>query len=363
MDKQSYLFKGKLTAVSPLQVSYKDAVFGRNDPIRRLPRNGPMRDGVPAYFPSTSLRGALRHALHRVIVQACADKETGQAPFTLDQHFMMAQGVDITNRVVNESGDGDIDFFTELREKNPALSLGGRWKMAGKVGVSPALPVHPSDPIGLFGGGTRTIAFERDESLLETLPESETERLQRVLREQALAAIDGNEVKAEIKELTKLLKKADDDDKEDIKAQIAAQEKRLDAVKDNKEVRESIRRPLESYEAFVAGTEFQHRMRLINGTELELGLWLAALREFARQPVLGGKRALGFGEVEACYAVSSWLPDENAPSILGEVSFSDEGFTVTGEHLKAALAHWDAVRGELSQAGIDFGRYLAKADA
>lgn len=362
MDKQSYLFKGQITAISPLQVTYKDAVFGRNDTTRRLPRNGPMRDDVQAYFPSTSLRGALRHSLHRVITHACADKETGQAPFTLDQHFMLAQGVDISNRVVNENGEGDIDFFTELRATNPALSLGGRWKMAGKVGVGPALPTYPSEPIGLFGGGARTIAFERDESLLDTLPKNEIDRLQRVLQEQALAAIDGNEVKAGIKELNKQLKKATDDDKADIKAQIAEQEQRLEAVKENKEVRESIRRPLDSFEAFVAGTEFQHRMRLVNGTKLELGLWLAAIREFARQPILGGKRAVGFGEIEASYTVTSWLPGQDVPTVLGEVLFNDEGFIITGEHLKAALSAWDTIKDELGAAGIDFGRYLAKSD-
>ena len=360
MHKQSYLFKGQITAISPLQVTYKDAVFGRTDPIRRLPRNGPMRDGVQAYFPSTSLRGALRHSLHRVIVQTSADKETGQAPFTLDQHFMLAQGVDITNRVVNENNEGEIDFFTELRAKNPALSLGGRWKMAGKVGVGPALPTYPSEPIGLFGGGARTIAFERDESLLDVLPEKEIDRLQRILQEQTLAAIDSNVVKADIKELNKQLKKASNDDKEDIKAKIIEQEQRLDAVKGNKEVRESIRRPLDSFEAFVAGTEFQHRMRLVNGTELELGLWLAAIREFARQPILGGKRAVGFGEIEARYTVTSWLPSQDSPAVIGEVSFNDEGFTVSGEPLKAALAAWDNIKNDLEQAGINFGHYLAK---
>lgn len=362
MNTQSYLFKGQITAVSPLQVTYKDAVFGRNDTIQRIPRNGPMNDQVQAYFPSTSLRGALRHALHKVVLNACVDKETGKSPFTLSQHFMLAQGVDITNTVAYEGGNGEINFLTELRKQNPALSLGGRWKMAGKVGVGPALPVSPSEPIGLFGGGARGIAFERDESLIDNLVEGEVDRLQRILIEQALASIDTNEVKAEIRELKKQHKKANDTEKERINAEVAAKEQQIEATKEEKEVRESIRRPLNSFEAFVAGTEFQHRMRLVNSTTLELGLWLASIREFARNPIVGGKKALGFGEIEASYTVSSWHPNEDSPTILGELSFDDEGFTITGEHLQEALALWDETRKNLEKTDIDFGRFLAKTD-
>lgn len=354
--KKTYLFNGTITAVGPLQVTYKDAVFGRDGGVRRLPRNGPLREDVGAYFPSTSLRGALRHAMHKVVHRAAQAIYRNEKPFALDEHFMLAQGVDITGEVEKEESDGVIDFGRELRSVNPALSLGGRWKLAAHASVNPMLPTT-RDCIALYGGGARALMYERDETLIETLEEMDVEKLTRLLSEQSSASAERGKVDVQIRDAKKALKSADSEAKDDIRKQLASLEQEKMQIRDSRvESKDAIRRPLDSYEVFVAGTEFTHRMRLTSSTLLELGLWLATLREFARDPRVGGKKALGCGEVAAEWTVSYWPENEDKPVVIGQVNFSDRGFEYVGAELIAALEEWSRVQ---SMETIDFKRYLA----
>ncbi len=67
----------------------------------------------------------------------------------------------------------EINAGAELRSKNPLISLFGRWGLSGKVGIGNAIP-DGDNQWGMFGGGARSIMFQRDESLMEFL---ETDQL------------------------------------------------------------------------------------------------------------------------------------------------------------------------------------------
>ncbi|MDH8292293.1 CRISPR-associated protein Csf2, partial [Klebsiella pneumoniae] len=81
-------------------------------------------------------------------------------------------------------------------------------------------------------------------------------------------------------------------------------DEKIQSRKDEKsEARESIRRPIDPYEAFIAGAELNHRMSIKNATDEEAGLFISALVRFASEPRLGGHANHNCGLVEANWSV------------------------------------------------------------
>ncbi len=330
-------FVGKITTVEPLTVVLKDAVSSTG---HRLPRNGGFT--ANPYFPGTSIRGALRHAAHKVILDRVGLDENGKVPFDLADHFMLAQGVDVEGNSEAFSA-GEINAGAELRGKNPLLSLFGRWGLAGKVGVGNGIPTSEGQ-WGMFGGGARSIMFERDESLIDILEEDQVERLNRIITEQGEASVDISAIKAEQAALKKLMKTAGKDDKPDLQKQINDLDEKIKARKDEKtEARESIRRPIDAYEAFITGAELDHRMTVKNASDAEAGLFISTLIRFASEPRLGGHANHNCGLVEAHYNVTTWKPGELAPVSLGEIRITSDGVKIEGDELlKMVQAFADA---------------------
>ena len=203
----TYKFNGYLIAEAPLQVTYKDSTTSSNS-IKRLPRNGSIH--TPAYFPATSILGALRYAMHQVVLRAAKASTGKEKPFSLANHFMLAQGVDITNQVVDrKTGEGEISFSDNLRATNPALPLFGRWKLASKLSIGPAIPTSENCVV-MHGGGARSIMFGRNEDLLKELTDNDIDDFKLLLIEQAQASLDINVVKTELAEEKRKLKKTPD---------------------------------------------------------------------------------------------------------------------------------------------------------
>lgn len=324
-------FKGKITTLEPLTVTLKDAVSVAG---HRLPRNGGFT--AAAYFPATSIRGVLRHAAHKVILNRVGLNDVGKAPFDLAEHFMLAQGVDINGRAETFAA-GEINAGAELRSKNPLISLFGRWGLTGKVGVGNAIPV--ADGLwSMFGGGARSVMFERDESLMECLEPDQVDRLTRLLEEQAEASVDISQIKSEQTAIKKEMKSADKDVKAELQAKLNVLDEQIQARKDQKqESRESIRRPIDQYEAFITGAELSHSMTIKNATDAEAGLFISALIHFAAEPRLGGHANHNCGLVEASWTVSTWKPGTLSPVALGEISISPEGVDIKGDELTAMV--------------------------
>lgn len=327
MTNQTFVFDGQLTAVEPLTVTIKGALGGR------LPRNGTLDD--PAYWPATTIRGSLRHAAHKVALMFNQDNQRPQ--FDLAEHFLLAQGVDIVGDV-SKPADGEVDGTRTLREGNPMISLFGLWGVTSKAAIGNAFPTTPN-ATAMFGGGARTIMFERSPELLEVLDDAEQARLQSILVEQTLAAGDIGELKAKQAALKKQLKTADD--KKPLFDQLAALDAEIQSRKDAKgEARESIRRPIDQYEAITAGTVMSHKMSLKSVSDLELGFFLATLLEFARSPLMGGHQAHHCGLVSGSWEVKTWPPKAPSPVSVGRVEFDGTGFRLSGEALEKAYQLW-----------------------
>lgn len=332
MKKQTYIFDGSISALSPLTVVIKGASTMAG---HRLPRNGGM--DAPAYWPATTIRGAIRHMAHRAVVEAVKEANGGAIPLDLADHFLLAQGVDIENATVSP-GAGDINALEQLG-LDPLLSLFGYWGVPSKACIGNAFP--PAGSTGMFGGGARTIMFERNTELLELLDQEQKDRLENILVEQSEASVDIQELKNKKKELTKKAKTATKEEKEALYKEMNAIDEAIVSRKDEKtEAKESIRRPIDQYEAVAAGTEMSHRMDIKGATQVELGLFLAALAELARDPFMGGHRNHDCGRIEARWTVKTWPAGALAPIEVGSVEITPNGFIMTGDMLNSAYNAW-----------------------
>lgn len=336
-QKTTYNFIGTVTAVSPLTVTLPG---GNTKGAHRLPRNGGYHSRP--YFPASSVRGALRNAGHVALTRHLGKQDVR---FTIAEHFAHAQGIIIKAKGVEscatDEPQGAIDANQSVRDDNPFMSLWGRWGMDGRCCIGNLIPLT-DDCVGQFGGGARTVMFERNPNLLEDLSNEEIQQINHILSEQAETSANMAPLSAEVTTLKKSLKNIDDPEaKSRVQSKIAELEAQMKQMKDDKTgSRESIRRPIDPYEAFVAGCEFEHLMTLKSATDDELSLFLTCLLEFARGSTLGGHKAHGCGSISGEYKVTVWPEDALKPVEIGSVSFGPNGFEVTGEVLESAIGRW-----------------------
>ena len=367
--RRTYRLTGTVVAESALAVTRPGETFASppGSQLRltkkagRLPRLGPLREDAAPYFPATTLRGAIRRAARTMIRRAVLKKTGNATPWSVDTHYMLTQGLDTTNKVIDEKNQGLVGNEESLRKDNPFLSLFGRWKLPGHLGVDNAIP----ETLGCLyveGRGTRSNDFVRDPGQAQFLTADDAQRLKRMIEQDGLAAIESADIDAQIKELRKEIRSLKDpDEKGEVQEQIRALEEQRNSVKAAKEgSREVIQRPLEGFEAILPGTRMKHRMLLQNADQIELGLMLASLKEFARSPYVGGHRSLYCGEISASWQVSYW-PEDGEPVIAGEIKLSADGFEIVDEHneklLSGASKAWDRVVGS-EDFPLRFERYL-----
>lgn len=336
--KHTINFTGHISCVEPLTVSIQNATFGASE--HRLPRNGSNTSKAHPFFPASSIRGKIRNETHLALLKMSKQANLGENPMDIHDHFMLAQGVDSARRVdASKPGGGVTDAHKELRKANPMLSLFGRWGLASKLSVGIALP-EADNCWGMFGGGFRGVMFEKNQDLLQELNTDDAELLERIMIEQVAKAADKAELKSTKQSLLRQVKKAAEDEKEglfakvnEIQAQIDLNEKDTGIGPDN-----TIRRPIDEFEAFTAGAMLKHRMALNGATQAELGLFLLGLQQFARNPRLGGHIAHNCGLIEASWVVTTWPEEEESPVTLGKVALGAEGFLIeTSENPYASL--------------------------
>ncbi|WP_415912242.1 hypothetical protein [Neptuniibacter sp. QD37_11] len=355
----TYRFTGEITAEEGLAVSRPGDNFSPSDKTARLPRAGAKTHGSPVYFPSSTIRGAIRRACRDLVYRACKQSTQEEKPWTLTTHMMNSIGVDITDKTLNEKTSGLVSQEGELRDKNPLLSLFGRWKLAGHWGIGNAHP-KSDNCVYLEGSGARTNEFVRSPDQVEWLKEDDQDLLVRMINEDSEVSEKKNAIKSQINQLKKQAMNASTEgDKKSLFDQIRAHEAEIKKIGEAKEgSQNSIQRPLDGFEAIRRGTVMDHKMILENSTGLELGLALASLREFARKPYMGAHKNYNFGQVSGQWTVRTWAEDADAPEIVGTVGFTEDGFTVEGEVLQTALRQWDEVKSDPATAELDFEAFM-----
>lgn len=364
INKMTLVLKGTVTGIGPLAVSRPNDQFHRNDTVARLPRAGAKRAETAAYFPGSTLSGALRRACRDIAREATIATTGNEKPFSLDVHYMLTQGVDTTNKVKAEKTDGIIQSERGLRDANPLLSIFGRWKLPGHLSIGDMNPNgNVEDVVYIHGSGARIDDFARDPGQAGFLSVEDTERLRSILVDDALSQKDVTALKDSKKELAKQRTKASSAEKKVIDEKISHLDEEIGQVKSAKSgSEESIQRPLDGYEAFVPGTEMSHKMVLSNSTAIEIGLFLDTLARLSEKPFLGAHARSGCGEFSAEWEVLTRTPGSLKSEVIGKVSCSYGEFSIedySGDKiLDNAVSEWLKAKANLSEVGIDFTKFL-----
>ena len=331
---------------------------GYSDKTSRLPRAGAKRQDAPVYIPGASLRGKLRRAAQDRIETYL--KAGDDAPvFSISEHYMLRQGVDITGEVVKEKSAGTINKESGLRALNPFISLFGRWRLSGHTGVFGLHPVNP-DCLMVDGKGARSNDFIRSPERIGLLSKEEQTKLQQLLEEDALASLEMGPLNDKIKEIKKSLKLTSETSERDkLSQEIESLQQEVKAIKGNKTNREAIQRPLDGYEVIKPGTIFEHEILLQNTNDDELGLFIETMAEFTRDPRIGGHLNHGYGTLSMKYDVTTFPELADEPVVLGTIEVSSKGFKVTdltsdNVLLNARKLFVEKVRNDQ----YDFGKFL-----
>lgn len=360
MNTITLVFEGIVTAEAPLTVNRPNDKFHKDD-FGRLPRAGVKAPGTQAYFPGSNLNGALRRKCRDIVREATI---SSGKPFTIDEHYILTQGVDTTNRVKNERADGVIDFEKAVRNANPLLSLFGRWKLPGHLAIYDLCPVSGNDEcVFMHGEGARIDDFDRSPGEASFLSAEDTIKLKKILHQDKDIQKQINEMVDSQKSLTSQQRKAKGEEKESLQAEISKLEENVKQLKNEKSgSEESIQMPLPGYEAFVPGTQFKHKMVLSNVNEIEIGLVFDTLLRFSEKPYLGGHFKNGCGEVSAEWDIKYRKPGTFKPEVLGRVKVSYAEFELADftetKDLEVIFTKWLEAKKDISAAGLDFTKYL-----
>ncbi|SHH55745.1 hypothetical protein [Ferrimonas marina] len=362
METKSYLCHVKLECVGPLALTRKIEGWGKTEAEREIQRL-PSFGGGDRYYPGPTLGGLLRNKAVDAVQRQMAEEEFDKfAQIEAAEAQMLREGVDITGKVAKENLDGEFDALEELRAANPVLGLFGRWRMGKLISFG---NLHPLENGAHFveQGGFRTDRFKLEPQKHKTLTQTGVADLKELMMQDGLQALDSKEVKAEIKKVQSELKTASAAEKPAMFSRINELEQKLkDMKKKQRFPTESIARPLPGYEAFKPGALLESRIRLFQVTDLELGIFLAALREFSETAQLGPRFGGGCGEVKMQLAVES--RSQGVTQSLGDVHVGLWEFGIDGERAKPlhdALSLFDKSFANCAKdSDIDLTRYLAK---
>lgn len=326
---QTYKLIGHIETVEPVNITLPNT--------KGMPRS----QGLPM-IPASSIRGWLRHAAHDGLVELFAKKDQ---LFSVDFHYLVASGVD-TARVLDEKSQSTkVGANADIRRKHPLLSTFGYWGLAGKVAVGNAVATN-KDALLVVNGGARQHVFTRNEKLSGFIKEEELDYLEDILKADAFSAEAIADHKIELKALkSKIVATTDKDEKAEIKEQIKEIEDLIRAAKDSRVgASESIRRPLENFEAIDAGQVLPHRILIKDPLtyELELTLWSIAMASL--RPYIGGHNNANYGEIKAEWELFVTDIENLQPKSLGKIGFNEEGFFCT-------IAGFDAA--EINQKILD----------
>lgn len=319
---------GTLTAVSPIATCPPDCKG--TDNVSYIPRFG----GKP-YFPGSGLRGTLRRrALDAILSILSPD---GGPILSLEDYNLNAIG--------GVKGDGaedtpNIGRLAAIRAKNPLIALFGAntpWT-AGKLLVGHARVTEPRGsrrgdyvPFTDVVTGVRTDDFKRTRDKLMLLTEDERDRWEETDSANALRAKltrDADALEAKLK---------------DKKAPIADAEVKATMVKELADLREKAKAAaakavssvstqllLAGYEVLPPDTEMESSITIERANEIEAGLFVAALRRWAIDPVVGAHKSHGCGLMSAKWTVMRLEGDQFVND--GEVTVTPyEGVAVTGK--------------------------------
>jgi CRISPR type IV-associated protein Csf2 len=281
---QTYVFDGTLTALSSITHNGGQS-FGINAKLRRekfVQPNGTV-EAVPV-ISGNAIRGTLRDRgmLHMCRALGYGEPDDDGRPRGLSLaafYFLFSGGA-----LSSTGGRGiDLDMQRRLQSLIPLTSIFGgavgNQIMPGKIKIGKALPIcHETAHLLPESFAVRSKASVWDylqEEMYTRTDDAKDERKHPLLSGETRKALDDG--------------------------------RRMAALKKAEPVEETGAKQQMRYyvETFAAGTPFYWRIVLDDVTPLEFEAFAATLAEFSKMPYLGGKSAVGLGEVAIRF--DSWL--------------------------------------------------------
>lgn len=309
-------FIGNITTLSPVTITLPN--------VKGMPRNSHNA----AFIPASSLRGMLRHVAHFALVELL---EKNDQHFTVDEHYMLASGVDTGRKLKLGGGYETIGKNSNVRSKNPLISLFGNFTVGGRLKVGNAAS-NPNDSVVItLGNGSRNHPFNRNSKLIGFVPENELAYLQDVMNADALASIEVGEIKSELAKLKTANKLATPEEKKLNLLRIDELNEQIRLTKDARiGATEAILRPLDGFEAIDQDIRLSHRMTLTNPTDDEFRFIIWVLKKASANFSIGGHQNLGCGDISAEWKVLETSFDKPEPKEIGVIRITDEGFSISG---------------------------------
>jgi len=345
MQRKNYVINAVLKAVTTLNVNEPDTarkIGGAN--INVIPTA--IVDGeVHSCIPGSSFRGALRRHAVEVLIQSLKAKYGDKPQFDLQQFYWHTiGGVRLSNDDAGNEfkGIAEVAPFTlveNVRRRNPLMSLFGTFDPApisGHIQVANAICTTPQrvkqDDRYTTNvdrrSGVRADELRRSASVAEMLtPDAVDEWEASTAGARQAAAL-----RRKIEDLTIQMRKAKkkSESTSAFEAEIKSLEKERETlIKESAGSSVSVQQLLGVTEYIPQGSEMNQRIRVMDTNDIEMGLLLATLRNFADRPLIGGKLNLGAGEVSVQWDIK----DIQSRQVVAVVSAGiDDGFVVHDGH-------------------------------
>ena len=299
------LLDGTLTAITPIAIilpGSEDKRTPSGAPRKRMLRDGLMVETV--YVPPSSLRGRLRHLLTSELMrmQNAAD----QRRFTPEDYIDTALG-GVKDRKVAGDDERRVDLkaIREIRERNPVVSLFGSMvgQISGRLMIGDMTPVEPV-PAAPTGRSVRANPFVRNQAVIGLLDPDRFDAFVR-LNDDRLAANRADDKANDLKRQLGGRKRAGAENAEIVLLEAEMKEFERQAKEGFEKAggAVNIQQLLDGYDVIPEGTVMTNRIRLIEGTEVEMAMTLLALDLLARRPLIGGHSAHGYGEIAGAWQV------------------------------------------------------------
>ncbi|AOG03002.1 RAMP superfamily CRISPR-associated protein [Bosea sp. RAC05] len=354
---------GTITAVQPLSITQMDS---RTPGVPMMPFVVGGEIVQQIYIPSTSLRGMLRTAAVKNVIDAISDGP--KLPFDRNTYYWnRIGGVKGTDKDLRGT---DVLIAGEMMKKNPVIALFGAGEVfvRGKVAVGEAR--QSSDlrarDLNFTRVGQRRDDLMSDPELFARISDQDASDHEAYTTTKKDVSANKRQL-AEMQMKIKALKKREASLTTEERADLADLEEKKTGI--DAQIRESqaggiyknaINMP-HSNQVIAAGTVFDHWIRATSVDQLQLGCLLDALRRFSIDCRVGGLENRGCGEILADYAVrmhdGKTFDENDNPAYVdvGRLTLARGAFAIepVGDVLTSARKVWkDAKANKL--AGFDF---------
>jgi hypothetical protein len=299
---RTFVIEGTVTSEQPLATCSKDLhdLEGVDQKPTPVPSTT-IGKGRRLMFPGSGLRATLRRAARDVVRKRVISLTGNAKPFSLDQHYFLTLG---GIKGAGKQERGGVAMMAACRAANPLISMFGAGDAGvlgfvdGNLSIGNAICKEYCEAV-IFSGA-RTDDLYRDKSQIAFLSDADLDTLVRRAKGGKVRSELAAQMKMLEKEAKKALRAGTAEQELALRGKLAELEARLKTVKEESGSGDvAIGMPLAGWQAIPQGQEMDHRMILKRSSQVELGLLLAALDEFARFPVIGAHYATGCGLVSA----------------------------------------------------------------